>query len=129
MELQDLGTKGFSLKAASIFKINFLSKYFMNAEECYIFTHQQNVCKYYIMKDLLLRISFSFTFLLTMYLPLTAQTSFPQDSAWIVNNYIKQEIMIPMRDGVKLFTSVYMPKDNSESHPILMSRTPYSCAP
>jgi putative CocE/NonD family hydrolase len=129
MELQDLGTKGFSLKAASIFKINFLSKYFMNAEECYIFTHQQNVCKYYIMKDLLLRISFSFTLLLTMYLPLTAQTSFPQDSAWIVNNYIKQEIMIPMRDGVKLFTSVYMPKDNSESHPILMSRTPYSCAP
>ena len=34
-----------------------------------------------------------------------------------------------MRDGVKLFTSVYMPKDNAEKHPILMTRTPYSCAP
>lgn len=34
-----------------------------------------------------------------------------------------------MRDGVKLFVSVYMPKDKSEKHPILMERTPYSCAP
>ncbi|HWB25309.1 MAG TPA: CocE/NonD family hydrolase [Chitinophagaceae bacterium] len=51
------------------------------------------------------------------------------DSAWIVNNYIKKEYQIPMRDGVKLFTSVYMPKDPSVKHPILMTRTPYSCAP
>ena len=51
------------------------------------------------------------------------------DSAWIVNNYIKKEISVPMRDGIKLFTSVYMPKDKSEKHPILMTRTPYSCAP
>ena len=34
-----------------------------------------------------------------------------------------------MRDGIKLFTSIYTPKDNSEDHPILMTRTPYSCAP
>lgn len=51
------------------------------------------------------------------------------DSAWIVQNYIKKEVYIPMRDGVKLFTSVYIPKDVSEKHPILMTRTPYSCAP
>lgn len=51
------------------------------------------------------------------------------DSAWIVNNYTKKEIYIPMRDGIKLFTSVYIPKDESEKHPILMTRTPYSCAP
>lgn len=51
------------------------------------------------------------------------------DSAWIVNNYTKKEVYIPMRDGVKLFTSVYMPKDTSTKHPILLSRTPYSCAP
>ena len=44
-------------------------------------------------------------------------------------NYTKKEIYIPMRDGVKLFTSVYSPKDMSEKHPILMNRTPYSCAP
>lgn len=52
-----------------------------------------------------------------------------QDSAWIKENYSKIEIMIPMRDGVKLFTSIYSPKDKSEKHPILMTRTPYSCAP
>ena len=51
------------------------------------------------------------------------------DSTWFRNNYIKKELMIPMRDGVKLFTSVYIPKDNSEKHPILITRTPYSCAP
>jgi hypothetical protein len=34
-----------------------------------------------------------------------------------------------MRDGVRLFTSIYAPKDSSEKHPILMTRTPYSCAP
>ncbi|MBW8683999.1 CocE/NonD family hydrolase [Chitinophaga rhizophila] len=52
-----------------------------------------------------------------------------QDSLWVRENYIKKEVYIPMRDGVKLFTSIYMPKDKSEKHPILMSRTPYSCAP
>jgi len=44
-------------------------------------------------------------------------------------NYIKIERMIPMRDGVKLFTAIYIPKDNTEKHPFLMMRTPYSCAP
>ena len=34
-----------------------------------------------------------------------------------------------MRDGVKLFVSVYLPKDQSEKHPILIERTPYSCSP
>lgn len=51
------------------------------------------------------------------------------DSTWIVNNYTKKEIYITMRDGIKLFTTVYMPKDLSEKHPILLMRTPYSCAP
>jgi len=51
------------------------------------------------------------------------------DSVWFVNNYIKKEISIPMRDGIKLFTSIYIPKDRSEKHPILLTRTPYSCMP
>ncbi len=37
--------------------------------------------------------------------------------------------MIPMRDGIKLYTAVYEPKDNSRQHPILMHRSPYSCSP
>ena len=56
-------------------------------------------------------------------------TSVSQDSAWVRENYIKQEVYIPMRDGVKLFTAIYIPKDKTEKHPILITRTPYSCAP
>ena len=44
-------------------------------------------------------------------------------------NYTKYEYRIPMRDGVKLFTSVYVPKDRSQAYPILLTRTPYSVAP
>ena len=51
------------------------------------------------------------------------------DSTWFINNYYKIERYIPMRDGIKLFTSVYIPKDKTEMHPILMTRTPYSCKP
>jgi len=52
-----------------------------------------------------------------------------QDSVWVVNNYHKVEQMIPMRDGVKLYTSIYIPNDVTENHPILLRRSPYSCAP
>ena len=51
------------------------------------------------------------------------------DSTWFVNNYTKMEQYITMRDGVRLFTSIYIPKAKNEKHPILMTRTPYSCAP
>ena len=51
------------------------------------------------------------------------------DSAWFRDHYNKVEKAIPMRDGIKLFTSIYIPKDHSEKHPILMERTPYNCAP
>ena len=58
-----------------------------------------------------------------------AQAQHAQDSAWIKEHYYKIERYIPMRDGVKLFTSIYLPKDSSQQHPILLTRTPYSCAP
>ncbi len=51
------------------------------------------------------------------------------DSTWFVNNYVKVEQYIPMRDGTRLFTSIYIPKDTSSLHPFLMTRTPYSCRP
>ncbi len=41
-------------------------------------------------------------------------------------HYTKYEYQIPMRDGVKLFTVVYVPKDSSKAYPFLMQRTPYS---
>jgi putative CocE/NonD family hydrolase len=37
--------------------------------------------------------------------------------------------MIPMRDGVKLFTAIYTPKDQLQQYPIMLYRTPYSVAP
>ncbi|MBI4908804.1 MAG: CocE/NonD family hydrolase [Acidobacteria bacterium] len=52
-----------------------------------------------------------------------------QDAGAIRANYTKYEFDLPMRDGKKLFTSVYTPKDRSRRYPILMQRTPYSVAP
>ena len=60
---------------------------------------------------------------------LLARAQYAQDSAWIKDHYYKIEKYIPMRDGVKLFTSVYLPRDTTQKHPILLTRTPYSCAP
>ncbi|HEX8787107.1 MAG TPA: CocE/NonD family hydrolase [Telluria sp.] len=40
--------------------------------------------------------------------------------------YTKHEYRIPMRDGTKLFTVVYIPKDHSKTYPFLINRTPYS---
>jgi len=55
-----------------------------------------------------------------------AQTA--QDSAYVRDHYTKIEKYIPMRDGVKLFTSIYLPKDQATKYPILMTRTPYNVA-
>ena len=74
---------------------------------------------------LLLLIYFSFAAMAQVN-PITVGS---QDSAWILENYTKKEVYIAMRDGVKLFTAIYIPKDPTEKHPILMMRTPYSCAP
>ncbi len=52
-----------------------------------------------------------------------------QDDAEVKAHYVKSEQRITMRDGVKLFTSIYVPKDTSEKYPIMLSRTPYSVAP
>jgi len=42
------------------------------------------------------------------------------------DNYTKTEVSIAMRDGKKLYTVIFAPKDASKSYPILMERTPYS---
>src|SRR5688500_4999190 len=59
-----------------------------------------------------------------------APTSTPSELAkYIRENYAKQEVMITMRDGVRLFTSSYTPERKSERYPILLNRTPYTVAP
>jgi len=53
----------------------------------------------------------------------------PDAPAWSVReHYTKYEYQIPMRDGVRLFTVVYVPKDSGKAYPFLMDRTPYSVA-
>lgn len=53
----------------------------------------------------------------------------PAKEDYVKAHYTKYEYRIPMRDGKKLFTSVYIPKDTSQSYPILIDRTPYSVSP
>ena len=48
---------------------------------------------------------------------------------YVKAHYTKYEYRIPMRDGVKLFTSVYVPKDESARYPILLQRTPVQRGP
>jgi hypothetical protein len=48
---------------------------------------------------------------------------------YVKAHYTKYEYRIPMRDGVRLFTSVYVPKDQSHAWPFMVDRTPYSVAP
>lgn len=52
-----------------------------------------------------------------------------QENKYLEENYIKKEYRIEMRDGIKLLTSVYSPKDTSIKYPILIWRTPYSVGP
>ena len=52
-----------------------------------------------------------------------------EDSIYVRENYTKVEKLIPMRDGKKLFTAIYMPKDQKQKYPVLLNRTPYTVAP
>src|SRR5262249_5103063 len=63
-------------------------------------------------------------------LSFAAQTDARQSSPFNVrDHYAKSEHRIKMRDGVRLYTVVYSPKDASQKYPILMTRTPYSAEP
>ena len=52
-----------------------------------------------------------------------------RDDAVVKAYYTKTEQQITMRDGVKLFTAIYTPRDTSQKYPIMLNRTPYSVAP
>lgn len=71
------------------------------------------------------------TLALIAFAPSIAQGELPEpaNQAYLKEHYTKYEYRIPMRDGVKLFTAVYAPKDTSTSYPLLLSRTPYNVKP
>jgi putative CocE/NonD family hydrolase len=58
-----------------------------------------------------------------------SQSAAPQGVDAVRARYTKYEYMIPMRDGVRLFAAVYVPKDASQKYPFMLTRTPYSVAP
>ena len=79
----------------------------------------------------------SFFVLLTLVVPVALSSRSlraadkPADALaeYIKANYTKYEYNIPARDGKKLFTQVFRPKDTSRTYPFLLNRTPYSVAP
>ena len=68
--------------------------------------------------------------LLFLLVVLTSALGFSQATS-VQENFTKKEVYIPMRDGTKLFTIIYTPKDISKSnkYPFIMNRTCYSIAP
>ena len=47
-------------------------------------------------------------------------------SNWVREHYTQTDVMIPMRDGVRLFTTIYAPRDTAGTYPVLFTRTPYA---
>jgi putative CocE/NonD family hydrolase len=60
---------------------------------------------------------------------LPASVGWAQGLEYVKAHYTKYEYRIPMRDGKKLFTAVYVPKDDSQKYPIMLTRTPYNVGP
>jgi len=52
-----------------------------------------------------------------------------QEASFIRENYTRRTARIPMRDGVHLHTIIYAPKDQSQTYPMLMRRSPYGSPP
>lgn len=69
-----------------------------------------------------------FLFLLLFSITSSALYAQNQDSIYVLQHYDKFEYQVPMRDGIKLFTVVYVPKDKSKAYPVLLNRTPYNAS-
>lgn len=66
---------------------------------------------------------------LAISLALGARPLVAQEAPDLRARYTKADYMVPMRDGVKLFTIVYAPRDTTRTYPVLLLRTPYSIPP
>lgn len=82
------------------------------------------------MQKLWLNRTITFIFLLCVSaLTLAAETKVDERAEYIRANYTKFEHKITMRDGIELFTAVYIPNDRSKKYPMMLQRTPYRVAP
>src|SRR4029453_15728480 len=66
---------------------------------------------------------FAFLLLLALGAATPAASQSPGDTTRML--YTKHEYRIPMRDGVKLYTAVYVPKDTAARYPFLINRSRY----
>ena len=66
-------------------------------------------------------------FVLTILSTLASNAQIPKD--FVKQHFTKIDTLITMRDGIKLYTVIYVPKDQTEKYPFLMERTPYSAGP
>jgi uncharacterized protein len=60
---------------------------------------------------------------------MSQQATATAEKTYVEQHYDKAEHQIAMKDGVKLHTVIYTPKDKSKKYPMLMQRTPYSSGP
>lgn len=56
-------------------------------------------------------------------------TAAAQNADSVRAHYSKTEYQVPMRDGTRLFTVVYVPRDTTRQYPIMLARTPYGVGP
>jgi putative CocE/NonD family hydrolase len=59
--------------------------------------------------------------------PLTPDVPAKFNAPVTANDYVKRSVMVPMRDGVRLFTVIVVPK-SARNAPIILTRTPYNAA-
>jgi len=78
---------------------------------------------------MILKATSSFRAVLTILLTTVISSSYSQSREAVKQKYEKKEVYITMRDGVRLFTSIYTPKNKSVAHPMLLNRTPYNIEP
>lgn len=94
-------------------------------------SHSYSPCIHFLYSRFMQRL-YLITLLINLFL---AAPAFSQHGKYdcdlpnVLTIYTKTEVYITMRDGVKLFTSFYVPKDTTEDHPILFYRTPYNSEP
>ncbi len=69
------------------------------------------------------RLTLTLVLILVLFTTVLAQRV---DSLFVAQHYDKNEYFIPMRDGVKLYTVVFTPKDETKTYPFLMNRTCYN---
>ncbi|MEO8765483.1 MAG: CocE/NonD family hydrolase [Ginsengibacter sp.] len=67
--------------------------------------------------------------IIALFLRISATCQDNTDASFVKDNYTKMDVSIPMRDGIKLYTVIYVPKNSDEKYPFLMERTPYAAGP